>query len=154
MGQTGTNKFRNPPGTQVSQRNGHTGSDTRSGNLHRVCRAVGLEGSPTTRWTTPLRTLITTAHKSEALRTWSAVSKACSRAMMWFRLLAAVPASSSESKCDGLRSAPMGCRERRCRTMDSGLKLACAPHMTAQSAEHRFTSPTYRSSIDSTMRPT
>ena len=55
----------------------------------------GLEGSPTTRWTPPLRTLTTTG-KSEALRTWSAASRVCSRAMMWSRL-AAVPASSSES---------------------------------------------------------
>ena len=54
-----------------------------------------LEGSPTTKWTTPLRTLMTSS-EPEALRTWPAVSRVCSRAMMWSRL-AAMPASSSES---------------------------------------------------------
>ena len=40
-----------------------------------------LEGSPTTRWTTSLRTLMTTG-KSETLRNWSAAFKDCSRIVM------------------------------------------------------------------------
>ena len=58
VGRPGTNKFRNPPGTYWRQQIGHVASDR---------NAAGLEGSPPTKWTTPLRTLMTTG-KSETLR--------------------------------------------------------------------------------------
>ena len=108
----------------------------------RAENATGLpdhwfEGSPTTRWTTPLRTLMTT---SEALRSAVAASRICSRAMVWSRL-AAVPASSSESSQRVQVRWTLVCacgRSRgRCSTkdLDSGRETARAPHMAAQRTE-------------------
>ena len=75
-------------------------------------------------------------HNSEALRTCSADSRVCSRAMMWSRL-AAVPASSTGSRCDGPRSASMGAarqdagREQRIRT-HARASHGCSRPWTAQ----------------------
>ena len=114
----------------------------------RVCQSVGLEGSPATRWTQPLRTLTTTG-KSEALRTWSAASRVCSRAMMWSRLASSACLFVSPQqgfRCDGLWSAPMGASKEDPGQWTADWKQRA--RLTWLLRVSRIASPTYRSTID------
>ena len=99
-GRTGINKFRNPPGTHVSQRNGLVALDLRSGNHNGFASPLDwrglqpLDGQP--------RQQVTQKHCAPGLQPPGLQPR-----KMWSRL-AAVPVSSSESICDGFWSAPMG----------------------------------------------
>ena len=86
---------------------------------------------------------------SEALRTWSAASRVCSRAMMWSRL-AGVPASSSESICDGFWSAPMGAAREDAGQWTADWNLSARLIWLLKVL--RIASPTYRSTIDDDQR--
>ena len=115
----GTDKFRNPPRIHVRQQNGHTALDPVAETV------LGLPN----RWVGGI--------SNNAVRTGSAASKACSRAMMWSRP-AAVPASSSESTCDGLRPAPMGASREGQR-----IEICVHAHVAAQSIENRITNMSF-----------
>ena len=75
VGGTSTNKLHDPPGTHMSQRNGHMALDLRSGNCNGSAGPLGWRDLQP---------------RGGLYR--SATFRVCSRAMMWSRL-AAVPAS-------------------------------------------------------------
>ena len=85
----------------------------------RICEAVGLEGSPTIRWTTLRAWVCATGDCSRLVEARSAACFFISVHVRWTQVCA------------------NGCNQEKCRATHSGLEPTRAPHMAAQG--HRST---------------